>query len=44
MLGEADRIEGDLDNLQNRANVIVAFAQADMLEKKGRTENGWKSV
>ncbi len=37
-------LKGDLDNLQNRANVIVAFAQADMLEKKGRTENGWKSV
>ena len=30
--------KGDLDNLQNRANVIVAFAQADMLEKKEELE------
>ena len=31
-------LKGDLDNLQNRANVIVAFAQADMLEKKEELE------
>ena len=31
-------LKGDLDNLQNRANVIVTFAQADMLEKKEELE------
>ena len=31
-------LKEDLDNLQNRANVIVAFAQADMLEKKEELE------
>ena len=31
-------LKGDLDNLQNRANVIVAFDQADMLEKKEELE------